>query len=486
MDTEIRNNTQQYKDDEIVLDLRGLLGDYARCLKRYWLQLFLVLFIITTLAVAYFNITYEPVYIAKIAYAVEKTEDPVIDAAIAKRLSLSISTVASLKEFREEMINNITENSINENYEISSSNTENSNLFTVYINSNNYKNSNILLENFKEIFPKWAYEIVGSAEVQITDESIADKEPVNPYFLFLSAAKGFIGGIIVCFIIATIYAFSTKVVQRESDMRKITIKNCIAIVADVKLKKHMNNTREQLLISNRRVDWGFKQSILAAQARIERQMEKENKKVLLVSSTIPDEGKSILSINIAQAFEMREKKVLIIDGDFRNPTVGKRLGIDKECPGLSDYFKKKISLDKIIQTKENLDIICAGTVRGGASSILPEKDMRALMENLINWYDYIIMDTPPSSLFADGAILSEYADAVIYVVRHDKATVKEIRDGIEPYIRSDKLLGYIINRKPGGYSSYGKYGRYGGYKRYEKYKKYVELNKETMNTEDSL
>ena len=155
-------------------------------------------------------------------------------------------------------------------------------------------------------------------------------------------------------------------------------------------------------------------------------------------------------------------------------------------PGTSDYFKKKISLDKIIQTKENLDIICAGTVRGGASSILPEKDMRALMENLINWYDYIIMDTPPSSLFADGAILSEYADAVIYVVRHDKATVKEIRDGIEPYIRSDKLLGYIINRKPGGYSSYGKYGRYGGYKRYEKYKKYVELNKETMNTEDSL
>ena len=71
-------------------------------------------------------------------------------------------------------------------------------------------------------------------------------------------------------------------------------------------------------------------------------------------------------------------------------------------------------------------------------------------------------------------------------MRHDKATVKEIRDGIEPYIRSDKLLGYIINRKPGGYSSYGKYGRYGGYKRYEKYKKYVELNKETMNTEDSL
>ena len=91
-------------------------------------------------------------------------------------------------------------------------------------------------------------------------------------------------------------------------------------------------------------------------------------------------------------------------------------------------------------------------------------------------------------LFTDASMLSEYADAVVYAVRHDKPTIKETKEGIEPFIRSEKLLGYVINRKPGGYS-YGKYGRYSqysSYRKYGKYKKYIDLDEKNMNTEDSL
>lgn len=489
MYTETLNNTEQYEDDEIILDLSGLFEDYIRCLKRCWLQLLLIFFIVTALGVTYFNISYQPSYEAKITYAVERTGETGTDASIAKRLSLSIPTLTGLNDFRQNLTENITTKSRNENYSFRSVNTEGSNLFTVYLSTNNYKNTNILLENFKKIYPGWASDSAGTVELQIADESQAGKIPSNPYSLPKSAGKGAVAGLAVCFVVATIYVLSSKTVRKESDMKKVTVKSCITVIPDVKLKKRINSQKEQLLITNRRVDWGFRQSILGAQSRIERQMEKENKRVLLVSSTLPEEGKSLLTLNLALAFEQREKNVLVIDGDFRNPSIGKLFGLEEGHKGLSDYFKKGSSLEEVIQTKENIDVICGGSIRNKASSILKKKEMDQLMEILINSYDYIIIDTPPSFLFTDAAMLSEYADTVVYVVRHDKPTTKEIKEGIEPFIRSEKLLGYVINRKPGGYSSYGKYGRYSrysSYRKYGKYKKYADLDEKIMDTEDSL
>ncbi len=486
MRTENQNNTERYEDEDAALDLWELFEDYLRCLKRCWLQLLLVLLTVTTLAVTYFNFTYEPYYEAKITYAVERTGDTVTDAALAKRLSLSLPTVINLRDFKRDLLENIEEETRNENFQITASNTEGSNLFTVYINTNNYENSNILLENFKKVYPEWASETVGTVDLQTADESAADSEPSNPYSLPKSAAKGVLAGIVLCVAIATVYSRVNRTVQRESDMRSVTVKSCVASVPDTKTKKRVSSKREQLLISNKRVDWGFKQSVLAMQSRVERQLEKEEKKVLLVSSTIPEEGKSLLALNLALAFGMRDKKVLMMDGDLRNPTIGRVLGLEEGHPGLSDYFKNGTSMDDIIQTKENLDVITAGTIRGEAAAILSDKPMEALMENLMNWYDYIIIDTPPTGFFTDGVILAGYAEAVLYVVRHDQATIREIREGISAYIQSDKLLGYVLNRKPGGYSAYGKYGKYGSYGKYSRYKRYAALDETSMNTEDSL
>lgn len=323
MRTENQNNTERYEDEDAALDLWELFEDYLRCLKRCWLQLLLVLLTVTTLAVTYFNFTYEPYYEAKITYAVERTGDTVTDAALAKRLSLSLPTVINLRDFKRDLLENIEEETRNENFQITASNTEGSNLFTVYINTNNYENSNILLENFKKVYPEWASETVGTVDLQTADESAADSEPSNPYSLPKSAAKGVLAGIVLCVAIATVYSRVNRTVQRESDMRSVTVKSCVASVPDTKTKKRVSSKREQLLISNKRVDWGFKQSVLAMQSRVERQLEKEDKKVLLVSSTIPEEGKSLLALNLALAFGMRDKKVLMMDGDLRNPTIGR-------------------------------------------------------------------------------------------------------------------------------------------------------------------
>ena len=87
-------------------------------------------------------------------------------------------------------------------------------------------------------------------------------------------------------------------------MKKLTVKGCVAMIPEARQKKRRNGKKAQLLITNKHVDWGFKQAVLAAQNRIERQMEKENKHVLLVSSTIPEEGKSLMALNIALGFSI--------------------------------------------------------------------------------------------------------------------------------------------------------------------------------------
>ena len=107
------------------------------------------------------------------------------------------------------------------------------------------------------------------------------------------------------------------------------------------------------------------------------------------------------------------------------------------------------------------------------------------MKYLRDKYEYIIIDTPPSHLFTDAAILEEYADCVLYVVRYDMSEMEEIKDGIAPFIRNEKLLGYCMNRTQGGFSTYGKYG-YSKYGRYGSYKKYIDLDETSMNTEESL
>jgi capsular exopolysaccharide synthesis family protein len=222
-------------------------------------------------------------------------------------------------------------------------------------------------------------------------------------------------------------------------------------------------------------------------------MDKKGGKVLLVSSTVPEEGKSLITVNLALAFAQNNKKVLVIDGDIRNPSVLKLVDTDDHKIGLSNYFKSKIQPDDIIIHKGKLDIIPGGTVQEGLSGLSPDSHMEKLMVQMRERYDMILIDTPPSHLFSDSLILSRFADGVVYVVRHDTADLKEIKDGISGFIKNQKLLGYVINCDPGGFASYGKYGygKYGygkyGYGKYDsKYQHYIQESEESMNTEDSL
>lgn len=484
MQTDTQINVEQYNADDYI-DLAGMAGDYLRCLKKYWFQFLLLLIAAVAVTVAYFNWSYVPSYTAKITYAVNKTGDTGIDASIAKWLSNAVPVISVSSEFTEELLEKVEKDSVNMGYWLSSQYTDGANLFSVSVNSNNYKNANMILDSFERIYPSWADKSNGSVELEIVDKSEASAQPTNPYSLLKYVFYGFAAGCALAFCFATFSVLTIKTVRKESDMKKITNKSCITRIPEVKLKKREKSKKSQLLISNKRINWGFKQSLLAAQSRIDNYMSRNGNKVLLITSTIPQEGKSMMAVNLALASVQNGKKTVIIDGDMRNPSVAKLFGFDGEMKGLSDYFAQKADPDEIIINSGKLSVIHAGTNRGGVSGILSDVMMQDLMRYLRKAYDVIIIDTPPSHMFSDAAILSEYADSVVYIVRNDSAEIKEIKDGISSFIQNQKLLGYIINRSQGGFSTYGKYG-YSKYGHYGKYKRYINVDESSMNTEDSL
>lgn len=474
--------------DENLLGFWEIAEGYLRCVKKYWAAFGVIIVLATALFGVLKPRVYEPGFCAKVIYAVRKVGDSGVDSYHAKSLSSSLGTVTSMVQFRKELLEEAGFSKGGVGYTLSSEYTEGSNLFTIKVYADDYEKANRLLEALEVVYPSWASKVNGTVELQVMDRTRAMDIPQTSLSRVKTYAIGTLIGCGICLAFATVYIYTVKTIRSEKDMRKITEKNCISFIPDVTQKKRSKkdeNAKERLLITYKRIDWGFQQAILTVQSRMEKQMRQNGSQVLLVTSTLPQEGKSVITANLALAFAGHGQNVLVIDGDLRNPSIKVILGEAESSVGLVDYFQRKASLEDMITVCNGISVMDTGSKCSKVSELINEAKMQELMEKCRDRFDMILIDSPPSHLFTDASILHKYADHVLYVICQDMATVKEVEDGIAPFLRSKKLIGYVINRKKEEISAYGKYG-YSKYGRYGKYHRYVQLDNTSMNTEDTL
>lgn len=190
----------------------------------------------------------------------------------------------------------------------------------------------------------------------------------------------------------------------------------------------------------------------------------QEKKVILISSTLPGEAKSTTSINLATAFAQNQSKVLLMDCDLRIPSVAKRLGL-KQSPGMTDLMLGMETDGKVLYAMKNgLHVLTSGTVPPNPTEMLGSKKMEHIIDKLSEGYDYIIMDTPPLETMSDAAILSKYATDVILVVRQDTTEKAELDAVVKKLeLAQAKILGFVFTCvTENDRRSYKKYGyRYG-------------------------
>lgn len=152
-------------------------------------------------------------------------------------------------------------------------------------------------------------------------------------------------------------------------------------------------------------------------------------KVTLVTSSVPGEGKSFVSSNLAAALAHSGKKTVIIELDMRKPKIAETLDLPKAHAGLSDFFKGSATLANIIQKSgfdPNLDVIAGGQVIQYPIELLEKEELKTLIKRLKETYDEIIVDSPPVRLVSDAIVLAHDTDVTLYVIRQGLTQIAEL------------------------------------------------------------
>ncbi|MGL4873250.1 MAG: CpsD/CapB family tyrosine-protein kinase [Clostridium sp.] len=173
----------------------------------------------------------------------------------------------------------------------------------------------------------------------------------------------------------------------------------------------------------------------------------EKLKKLLITSSLPGEGKSTTSSNLAMTFSQADKKTILVDCDLRKPSVHKKFNISNII-GLTDYIVEKKDISNyLVKYNENLDILPAGKVSPSPSEMLSSKAMTKLLDDLAQMYDQVIIDSPPVNVVTDAQILATKVDGVIIVVaagQTKKDSVITAKESIEKV--KGKVLGTVLNK----------------------------------------
>ena len=304
---------------------------------------------------------------------------------------------------------------------------------------------------------------------KIIDDAIADEAPVSPkgkmiYLIALVLGVGIPVGVIY------LLELTKFKIEGRSDVEKLT---SVPIVGDIPLTDEKQGAIAVFENQNNLMSETFRNIRTNLQFMLE-----NDKKVILVTSTVSGEGKSFISANLAISLSLLGKKVVIVGLDIRKPGLNKVFNIPRKEVGITQYLanpeKNLMDLVQLSDVSKNLYILPGGTVPPNPTELLARDGLDKAIETLKKNFDYVILDTAPVGMVTDTLLIGRVADLSVYVCRADY-THKNEYTLINELAENNKLpnLCTVINgldlkrRKYGYYYGYGKYGKYYGYgKRY--------------------
>lgn len=309
-------------------------------------------------------------------------------------------------------------------------------------------------------------EVMPGAYVEILSMPLVPISPSNPVshgynvmsiFALSFAALSFA----ICF-----YSYKKDTIKNSKD---ISEKIDAPLFASVPYQKV--NKDQRILVTD--VKTGF--SYVEAFKRMRVKIESSGHQVIMVTSALPNEGKSTVSANLALTLAKNKKNVLLMDLDLRNPSIAHLFNYQVEHEIL-EVFKGETKLNDALTYDESFKMfyLLGKETSTQAPEILGSPIMKQSLEVLRKYFDYIIIDTPPARYLSDALVVSELCDASIFVVKQNNATSKMINDTIDMIKESNpNMLGCVFNHSvKNQFGSSGHYGYYGGYHGYYGYKKY--------------
>ncbi|MBI5128464.1 MAG: polysaccharide biosynthesis tyrosine autokinase [Rhodopseudomonas palustris] len=288
-----------------------------------------------------------------------------------------------------------------------------------------------------------------------------------PKTLIILAASLF-GGLLLSFGAAMARELADNVFRTGSQIEDTLGTNCIAIVPDIRAPGARSPAMLRRLGRGQGADAKvlepdllrhvvanplsrFSEAIRSLKVAIDLNSIVRENRVIAVTSTLPNEGKSTISTNLAQLIAHSGAKVLLIDSDLRNPSLSRELA-PKDAAGLVDVVGKKVRLqDVMIRDPETgLAFLPAGSTNTRllhTNEILASKAMNELVATLKSQFDYVILDMPPMAPVVDVRVTSNYVESYVFVVQWGATKIDVVKHNLKsaPELY-DRLLGVILNK----------------------------------------
>jgi succinoglycan biosynthesis transport protein ExoP len=304
-------------------------------------------------------------------------------------------------------------------------------------------------------------------EARVISAATRSPNKTSPKSLFVLVAS-MVGGLTLSFGAALARELSDNVFRTSSQVEEQLQSNCLAIVPEINIKggrtaetiasplasgeqRSAQRERELLRYVVEHPLSRFSEAIRSLKVAIDLNSIVRENRVIAVTSTLPNEGKSTISTNLAQLIAHGGGRVILVDADLRNPSLSRALSANG-APGLIDVVAQKISLENalIVDPVTKLAFLPAGSTQMKmlhTNEVLASKIMHEFVALLKASYDYVVLDMPPMAPVVDVRVTSNYVESYLFVVEWGKTKIDVVRYNLKnaPELY-DRVLGVVLNK----------------------------------------
>ncbi len=308
--------------------------------------------------------------------------------------------------------------------------------------------------------------VAGEAPVKLAPlgRAALPTTPVSPNTK-LALALGGIVGLALGLGYALLRGHLDRRIRSTEAVERLGVNLAGTIPQDRRLLEHRRIVESGTLDHDDRDSHAFSESLRELRTNLSYMDVDNPPRTIVVTSSVPGEGKSSIAANLAVAVAATGREVVIIDGDLRRPVVTEIFGLP-DGAGLTDVLSGMADLEDVLQPYgpiPNLSVLAAGRIPPNPSELLGSRSMKNLLRDLAR-DRVVIIDAPPLLPVTDAAILTKSADGALVTVKAGSTTVDELQKAIDNLRKVDgRVLGAILNQVPTKGVQAGQYGYYGKY-----------------------
>lgn len=473
------------ENQEIKPDIESIIRDV---LHQWW-----VILLIALAAAMFFGawskLTYQPEYTAAATFVVGKSgfsnNAAASNLSSAEKMTEKFSQITDSNILKKRVCSELGLDSFDAQVNVSA--VEKSNLMTLTVTAGNPRKAYMMIHAVIEGVTELSSELMDNIAVRMLQEPMVPVSVSNPPDVITGMKKAAMAAVAVMILFFAVVSYSKDTVKNEDEVSKKIDAKLLGTIYREKKFKTMESAHQKkqypLTIDNPGLSFRYTESVRMMATRVRRELDKKGCKTLIVTSVSENEGKSTVAANLALALKGEGCKVLLVDCDFRKPSLYKIFELPENVQKEHD-FGTAIKRGEFMEPykaglEKKLDVFFTVKPQNRMMNQSAVANLKAMLERMKKDADYIIIDSSPMALVSGNEIIAGIADVSLLVVRQDVVEARYINDTIDRLnAAGSKVIGCVYNnvqsgifgkmRESGHY--YGGYG-YGAYSRYGHYAK---------------